>query len=614
MFYDCNRTRWLYGICLLLYLVVGCIVNFYYLRGGAEDIIAIAEKDDVPSRRKFPDNEKAQQMNNDETQNNTNPNKNRADMYSSSIYDPTCPFVARKPASLLPGDLPGYTGWPRRVSLTVADYSIVSIEGFTVENNSVPKDKLVHHITDSKAGSLWSVLVHCPTKECRDSSPAFYARSYGPAIITGDIRSSRKHASVLGSEDENNVDYEVQFRYKIPGKYIVELVLESEDAVTLSNFPRLNNEWEPTYEGWLLPGFPLQIEVVDSDTRDASLSHASNRWCSAGEIVADTNGQWVVTGRYDQKMRDSGQIKDFGFRNGDSMLRGYREGYSSSGFCTKYFMGSNCELLPAESLMSGKMFENNTLSQCLADASVTTGTPIRLILIGDSVTNALRSMLIDEFSVDDSSGLIQIELLITSGGLAITLEQTLEALEKLRIDHQNDQFIIIFNAGLHELDKYCKASWAHWRSDHDVPPDWKYGDCLENYKHYFKVLVEFITQYPAELKIFRTTNAGWMRWGNFGFAWGADRTQSYLKSPFYVQMFNTAAIEIVKQSGEGIHIIDFYRITLARPDNTEVRDAANPTGAHLVHPGVAPLRVLTRKLMMLIMWQVCGSTLENLPH
>ena len=198
------------------------------------------------------------------------------------------------------------------------------------------------------------------------------------------------------------------------------------------------------------------------------------------------------------------------------------------------------------------------------------------------------------------------------GGLPFQLEQIKKTLGKLRMEHPNDRFILIFNAGLHDVDKYCKNSWTQWRKDYNVPPDWNYGDCLESYKHHFKILVDFIGQYPAELKIFRTTNAGWMRWGNFGFAWRADNAQSYLISPYYVEMFNTAAVEIVKQSGHNIDIIDFYRITLARPDNTEVREAGNPTGAHLVHPGLAALQVLARKLMMLIMWHICESTIKSI--
>ena len=105
-----------------------------------------------------------------------------------------------------------------------------------------------------------------------------------------------------------------------------------------------------------------------------------------------------------------------------------------------------------------------------------------------------------------------------------------------------------------------------------------------------------------------------MRWGNFGFAWRADESQAYIMSPHYVKLFNTAAVDIVKQSGHNIDIIDFYHITLSRPDNTEIKDPNNPIAPHLVHPGVASLQVLARKLMMLIMWHICGSTIERLEH
>lgn len=371
---NCRRILLLYAICLI-FLAVGGILNLYFLP-GKEEVVIVAEKEGVTGNINFTI-EKMQRSSNDEESSYNNKNNSlRTAMFS----DPSCPFDARGvPSRLLPGDLPGYTGWPRRPSLTLPNYSIISVGSFPVEDDTlISEDKLVHRIADDSAiGSLWSVVVHCPTKECQDSSPAFYARSYGPAIITGDIRTFRVSPVGTGSSEaqNNDVGYEVQFRYRIPGSYIVELVLESEDAIPLSNFPRKLTDglkrsisWEPTYRGWLMPGFPLQIEVIDSGSREmSSLHNTSKRWCSAEEIVSDTTGQWVVTGRYDQKVKDVDQGNAI---IGNSMLRGYRNGLNSIGACTKYMMGSNCELLPTESLGSGKRVENIFLSQCMKDANV----------------------------------------------------------------------------------------------------------------------------------------------------------------------------------------------------------------------------------------------------
>ena len=342
---NCTNHRLPYAVFLVFVVAVGSILNIHFLH-SSEKVVVVAGKASSEAH---------------------------THSLSAILPDLSCPFDAHVPSMLLPGDLPGYTGWPRQPSLTLPNYSIISIGGVSVvHDSSIPEDKLVHHIADSTIGSIWSVVVYCPTKECQDSSPAFYARSYGPAIITGDIRTVR--ISPVGSEDKNNVAYEVQFRYRFPGNYIVELVLESEDAIPLSNFPRkmaggLQDMREPTYKGWMMPGFPLQIEAIDSTSRENSSLHPSKRWCSAEEIVADTTGQWVVTGRYDQKLRDSGKNSTL---IGSSMLRGYQSGFNSIGACTKYVLGSNCELLSTESLGSRKEMEN-ALSQCMMDANATVG-------------------------------------------------------------------------------------------------------------------------------------------------------------------------------------------------------------------------------------------------
>lgn len=61
--------------------------------------------------------------------------------------------------------------------------------------------------------------------------------------------------------------YEVAFYFRYPGTYTIEVVLEQGDAFPVSKYPRTRAEYEgnlePVYEGWILPGFPLEVDVMN---------------------------------------------------------------------------------------------------------------------------------------------------------------------------------------------------------------------------------------------------------------------------------------------------------------------------------------------------------------
>jgi len=87
--------------------------------------------------------------------------------------------------------------------------------------------------------------------------------------------------------------------------------------------------------------------------------------------------------------------------------------------------------------------------------------------------------------------------------------------------------------------------------------------------------------------------------------------QSLLISPHTVVEFNVAAMDIVKSSDYDIKVLDYFWLSYARPDNTQVKTRENEIGQHFAHPGRSVNSILTRKILMMTMWSVCSATMEN---
>jgi hypothetical protein len=132
---------------------------------------------------------------------------------------------------LRPGDLPGYTGWAR-------------------PSNTVAGSFVMPHY-NGDAGRIqqnWTCTVHCHHAACAAGGSLFFVRAYGPAILPGLVT------------DHGNGTYDVTFLPFDQGIYTVEVVLAFSSHPAWSDFPV---QHEPAYEGYLLPGFPLQVNVVD---------------------------------------------------------------------------------------------------------------------------------------------------------------------------------------------------------------------------------------------------------------------------------------------------------------------------------------------------------------
>ena len=119
-------------------------------------------------------------------------------------------------------------------------------------------------------------------------------------------------------------------------------------------------------------------------------------------------------------------------------------------------------------------------------------------------------------------------------------------------------------------------------------------NCIDYYSIQFTKLVELVVAYfPSELKIFRTTNAGWVRYGLPGLRWEHPKPPSFqhmLYSPHSLKEYNRRALEIIAESGHDIKVYDIFWMSWARPD--DYMDA--------VHPFKMIIQESIRKMMTIV--------------
>ena len=184
----------------------------------------------------------------------------------------------------------------------------------------------------------------------------------------------------------------------------------------------------------------------------------------------------------------------------------------------------------------------------------------------------------------------------------------------------NESRVVVFNFGLHDIKEACvDYSVESMARNLSGIPSRTSGDCVDFYRSGLGMFLDFLDSYPADLKIFRTTNAGWMRWGQFGFAWPANDGQLNVFSHHSAKTLNDVAIETIQKFNQNktylkqIRILDFYWPSLARPDNTDVDHIEKQSaGSHLVHPGLDTMRLLARIEVMMIMRHFCSDFLDEM--
>jgi hypothetical protein len=442
--------------------------------------------------------------------------------------------------------------------------------------------------------------------------PLFYARAYGPAILAGSKKNAgwNSTASNYISTKQTYSLTEISFTFKDPGMYTVEIVLESLFTPNIYTLPHTTDNHP--YYGFLIPGFPLILNVTSSSHVPCNTAQTCNvSLCTSQDIQSDldsSTGRWIVLGHTSRiidkpfVLIEDTKIQDKGFQS-------YAEGPNRLSIETDY-QPMNCVLAPLKSSMT-------LLDACMRDVG-----GIHFVLLGDSVTRlhvgALKQLLHPQHQVTlvslrgkyhDFLDLLLIQSCVLckhifslkqKGSITNTIDAASKQLLELKNENSTQPKVIVINAGIWGLEKFClNGGAATFRAESNISND-DVESCGVYYRQNIQRVLDLVVKtFPSELKIFRPTQADFMKWGNFGFSWSPVQMQNIVRSPHVVKMFNDIAFQAIRESGYDVKIYDFFWMTWSRPDDTQI-DKDNNAGKHMGHMGHDTLKVSLRKMFTLV--------------
>jgi hypothetical protein len=492
---------------------------------------------------------------------------------------------------LRPGDLPGYTGWARPSNTLAGSFMSPNCDGAGMIQQN------------------WTCTVHCHHAQCQHGGSLFFVRAYGPAILPGLVT------------DHGNGTYDVTFLPFDQGIYTVEVVLAFSSHPPWSDFPV---QHEPAYEGYLLPGFPLQLNV-GVDQLDSAINHNNNRLalnivtsssktklhsCNMSMLTetsthsALASGRWVVR---KMNMQDT-YVANQSSTSQEATLERYQIGETSLGFDMEY-IPTSCSLMPARAAKDPRTLDSCRKRSQETNTNTNSNRSLHILFIGDSNFRMQQDMF-DRFFGQK----LKTTRISTEGGLVVTLPEIQKSLQELALKATDStgtsaagtDYFVIFNAGLHDIDKFCQKIWRKYRAPliHNVS-DVDFS-CVQLYRESLTELVTAVAAFPARLRVWQSTSAGWPKWGNYGVAWPADAWQVLPTDPTAIAHWNNVAWEVLQPFSNEIAVMDAYWLTLSRPDHRE-SDRSNSLGKHLVHAGPQVYYVLMRKWAMMILQTICPS-------
>lgn len=465
------------------------------------------------------------------------------------------------PFALIPGDLPGYTGWARPEQ-TLAGY-------FDIERSSHPAP-MARDIPSSstqqytkyhsvvKSGDKFSLLITCNHDKILDSNreslieqpylcpeeggSLFYVRAYGPSVISGNVI------------DHHNRSYSVEMYPVDPGEYTVEVVVTFSSPLNFDDLPinraksvtqsSLENEneeeVEPGFEGYMVAGFPLLIWVDPSKQGSVDEKALCNitQLTDSSPLSSLSKGHWQVIDHVARSSHQPLTPDETGVT-----LDGYRMGLNSVGVRMQYTF-EDCELLRIRDIFDGmtdgtghiiercldnlkydrpnnttfsrhdfdiEQQNNGTVGLDLAiGRRVDAFNGIHIIFIGDSVMKLemgfFTKLVTDPRSRSIFQGL-KISFLETNGGIHATMANVTSELNAI-LENEGNQSnkVILFNTGLHDVDILCSSIRSRSRGSKEEINDTK--ACVDLYREALEDLTRVIDAYPAQIKIFRSTTAG----------------------------------------------------------------------------------------------------------
>ena len=498
--------------------------------------------------------------------------------------------------SLNMGELPGYTGWARPAVTTASWYSVRYPMGRRPQVG-IP---FVMHIVCNPPKTFMPQETPPPNQQRR---AMFYLRAYGPTLVTGTVQ-RRRQQQTQTEEPRNQTNssfqqhkhkyetlvwYEATLLFLKPGKHFVEVVLTFSHVPSIQEFPLTVPE--PAYEGYLLPHMPALLTVVPSwhnqsmdvlNQSETSSNKSTLPLCGRKDLYETSTtsalqqGTWTVVSKVMSLSPHGLPRLD---ENNETVFGGYQQGHNSIGFQMEYQM-AKCHLLPLKQLVD--RFPSNP------DTS-----DIYLVFVGDSNMMALQKVLEQQHFFNR----VQSIVLRTNDGLHMRLQEIQQGLHQLMRDSSpTTKFFLFFNAGLHDIARLCSHRFVHSRQQNLGISEQEFS-CVTEYRKNLEKLVSLIQAFPFQLRVFQTTTAGWLKWGNYGFSWPATQFQEYPLDSQACHEFNQIAWHIMQD--HDIPVVDAFWLSLSRPDHRQI-DAENRRGKKLVHLGVELYHVLLRKWLSLV--------------
>ena len=537
--------------------------------------------------------------------------------------------------AIAPGELPGYTGWARPEKTLARSFSIVkavSSTGVVVVTPTAGDGKTPSKITGTKGYYESVITVKCEGhKDCvtknknrnrennsDDHGPSlFFLRAYGPAVVPGTVtlRSCDRSVGV-----DEGCYYDITFVFYDPGLYTIEVVLTFSSPPPISAFPIIkeSNQQESHYEGYLMPGFPLvatvEFEQEGGETTipQKSITSISDKsteekdLCKFEDLVETSSTsamkkvRWKVTGKVNEK--------EYSSKTMNSPLvstMGYIHNVNSLGINMEYRYVNDCRILPESSFDKNLRGRPMSVGECSGPKK-----KIHIVYIGDSVLRVQKDMLQDLLKGIPTHQ-VEFTYLSLYGGYRkneVLGPASVETfLQDLRVKTNDENVVILFNTGLHDIHRLCGAEFLDERPTYLEKDRLASGSfaCIDEYRALLKDFVNAIHEFPAALKVFQSTTAAWPKYGNYGIGWDRNAQDMPLVSDFSAA-FNEVAFEVLADykdatSSNTIDIMDGYWITYSRPDNREVGDI----GKKLSHPGAEVLSAMARIWVMLISDRVC---------
>ena len=401
----------------------------------------------------------------------------------------------------------------------------------------------------------------------------FFVRAYGRSLLPG---------SVVDHEDGT---YTVSIVPHDTGPLTLEVVLTLSQRPDYEKLPLPRDMGEPSYEGYMVPGFPLTVTVVDDDPpkkkAPATILCPSSHLYETSTDSALQTGRWLVTNKTRSfPYTDITKIESY-LTHQNFTIDNYRNSIHSTGIQMDYFY-NDCDVLSHNDMTTKEVWKEKM-------ASLKQTGQLHVLYVGDSNTRNQYNYFRDHIAkpLKFVGGKMKLSYVDMMGYWPETFNKTRDQIQDIiaRAHETNENIYVVFNAGLHEVTNRCMIEGGKRKGRVFE------GLCHEVYQKDVRELTDLMQTIPASLRIWQTSMAGWPKWGVFGIEWPLDKGQLFPREPNFCSYLNDLAWNIMQE--KKMAVMDTFWLTLSRADHREVsQNIKLRTSYKLVHLGVRRVRII----------------------